>query len=79
MGTLGSGVGEDRTFVTGDKTGVGTKLFTGSSSPAEAEEGAINEETVSSEARTANPATPGRIRSRFIFEMVGGRARSLYG
>jgi hypothetical protein len=31
-------------FVTGERTGVGIKLLSGSSSPAEAEEGAISEE-----------------------------------
>jgi hypothetical protein len=76
---LGSGVGEDRMFVTGERSGVGIKLFTGSSSPAEAEDGAIIDEKVSSEARTANAATPGRIRILFTDGMFDGSARSLYG
>jgi hypothetical protein len=78
-GMLGSGVGEDRMFVTGERSGVGIKLFTGSSSPAEAEDGAIIDEKVSSEARTANAATPGRIRILFTDGMFDGSARSLYG
>jgi hypothetical protein len=79
MGMLGRGVGEERMFVTGERRGIGTKLVRGSTDPAEAEDGAITEEKVSSEASTANAATPGRIRIRFTSGMVGGLARSLYG